>query len=208
MSLRSGIATACAFILAAIAVPAAAADEPTFEEIYSQTERFQDVKVALAEGYVPAPGEMCEAAGHMGMPEHLGAMGVHYFRPDLLGITAPPNPRVDGNGTHTDFRKPAILIYEPQKDGSLQLVAVENLVFQKAWKAAGHASPPTYAGTAFDPMVDDPKTPADEAHGFEPHYDLHVWLYRPNPNGVFAQFNPTVTCAYRPMQVAQQHAHH
>ena len=206
MSLRSGIATACAFVLAAIAVPALA-EEPSFEEIYAETERFQDVKAALAEGYVPAPGEMCEAAGHMGMPEHLGAMGVHYFRPDLLGITAPPNPRVDGNGTHTDFRKPAILIYEPQKDGSLQLVAVENLVFRKAWHATGATTPPSFKGKAFDLMVDDPKTAADEAHGFEPHYDLHVWLYRANPNGVFAQFNPKVTCEHRPMQVAHQPHH-
>jgi len=31
---------------------------------------------------------------------------------------------------------------------------------------------------------------------FEPHYDRHVWIYRDNPNGVFAQFNPNVTCNY------------
>ena len=68
----------------------------------------------------------------------LGAMGIHDFRPDLLGITAPPSPRVNGNGTHTDFRKPSILIYEPQSDGSLKLVAVENLVFRWAWAQAGH----------------------------------------------------------------------
>ena len=68
----------------------------------------------------------------------LGAMGVHYVRPDLLGITAPPSPRVDGNGTHTDFLKPGILIYEPQADGSMQLVAVENLVFNPAVTCAHH----------------------------------------------------------------------
>ena len=39
-------------------------------------------------------------------------------------------------------------------------------------------------------------TPADEAHMFEPHYDRHVWLYRDNPNGVFAQFNPKVSCEH------------
>ncbi len=39
-------------------------------------------------------------------------------------------------------------------------------------------------------MVDDPATPIDEAHNFEPHHDRHVWLYRENPNGVFAPFNP------------------
>jgi hypothetical protein len=52
---------------------------------------------------------MCETADMMGKPKTLGAMGIHYFRPDMLGITAPPNPRVDGVDTHTDFLKPAIL---------------------------------------------------------------------------------------------------
>jgi hypothetical protein len=30
---------------------------------------------------------------------------------------------------------------------------------------------------------------------FEPHYDRHIWLFRENPNGMFAQFNPAVSCA-------------
>ena len=59
-------------------------------------------------------------------------MGVH-FRPDLLGVEL--GARVDGNGTHVDFRQPSVLIYEPQ-DGSMQLVAVENLAFMASWKAA------------------------------------------------------------------------
>lgn len=131
----------------------------------------------------------------MGFPVELGAMGIHYFRPDLLGISAPPSPRVDGDGTHTDFLRPGILIYEPQQDGSLALVAVENLVFQKSWHAAGNARPPSFHGVEYDTMQDDPATEVDEAHMFEPHYDRHVWLYRENPNGVFAQFNPAVSCA-------------
>ena len=59
---------------------------------------------------------------------------------------------------------------------------------------------------AYDTMVDDPATPADEAHMFEPHYDRHVWIYRENPNGVFAQFNPVVTCAHH--RGAQSHTMH
>jgi len=132
----------------------------------------------------------------MGRPAELGAIGIHYFRPDLLGITAPPNPRVNGNGTHLDFLAPGILIYEPQADGSLQLVAVENLAFAAAWKAAGHSAPPSFHGVAYNFMENDPATPADEAHMFEPHYDRHVWIYRDNPNGVFAPFNPNVSCAH------------
>ena len=170
--------------------------EPSLKEVRAATERFRDVKVALAEGYIRDPGNMCDAAEMMGKPKELGVMGVHNFRPDLLGISGPPNPRVNGTGTHTDFNKPAILIYEPQADSSLQLVAVENLVFIKAWEAAGNSAPPTFQGVKYDTMVDDPKTEVDEAHMFEPHYDRHVWIYRDNPNGVFAQFNPNATCKW------------
>src|SRR5262245_25813903 len=170
--------------------------EPTLAEVRQATERFRDVKVALAEGYIRDPFDLCDTAAMMGRPASDGAMGIHYFRPDLLGITAPPSPRVTGSGTHTDFRTPSILIYEPQADGSLELVAVENLAFAAAWRAAGHTKPPTFHGVPYDSMVDDPNTPLDEAHMFDAHFDRHVWIYRENPRGVFAPFNPAVTCAY------------
>ena len=120
-----------------MALASPASGEPTLAEVRTATERFRNVNVALAEGYIRDPFDLCDTAEMMGKPAHLGAMGIHYFRPDLVGVSAPPNPRVDGNGTHTDFLKPSILIYEPQKDGSLELVAVENLVFLKAWEASG-----------------------------------------------------------------------
>lgn len=200
-------------IAAALAAAAPGPGEPTLDEVRAATDRFRDVEVALAEGYVRDPGNMCDTAPMMGRPKALGGMGIHFFRPDLLGITAPPNPRVDGKGTHTDFRKPSILIYEPRSDGSLELVAVENLVFKKAWHEAGNQGLPTFHGVEYDSMSDDPKTPIDEAHMFEPHYDRHVWLYRPNANGMFAQYNPTVTCQFhKPTVVAgkkgEEHSGH
>jgi hypothetical protein len=181
----------------ALSAPVASTEsrrEPTLDEVRTATARFKDVKVALAEGYVRDPMNICDTADMMGKPARLGAMGIHFFRPDLLGISGPPNPRVDGIGTHTDFNKPGILIYEPQADGSLRLVAVENLVFQKSWHAAGNLDLPTFHGVPYDNMKDDPATKIDEAHMFEPHYDRHVWIYRENPNGMFAQFNPNVSC--------------
>jgi hypothetical protein len=45
-------------------------------------------------------------------------------------------------------------------------------------------------------MVDDPATEVDEAHGFQPHYELHAWVFRENPNGPFEPFNPNVTCEH------------
>lgn len=194
MRLKIGAAVLAAVVSISAPANLVGEGEPSLAEVRKATERFQDVKVALAEGYIRDPMNICDSAEMMGRPASLGAMGIHFFRPDLLGISGPPNPRVDGNGTHTDFRKPAILIYEPQTDGSLKLVAVENLVFQKSWHAAGNKRPPSFQGVEYDTMQDDPATKVDEAHMFEPHYDRHVWIYRPNPNGVFAQFNPNVSC--------------
>ena len=193
---------AVAALAVSASAPASAPAEPDLAAVRAAAERYRDVNVALAAGYIPAPGSVCESAGAMGQSASAGAMGIHYFRPDLLGITAPPNPRVAGNGTHIDFLNPAILIYEPQADGSLELVAVENLVFEAAWRAAGHDAPPSFHGRPYEHMVDDPATAADEAHMFEPHYDRHVWLFRDNPSGVFAPFNPNVTCAHARQQTA------
>ncbi len=163
-----------------------------------------NVDVALAEGYIPDPSGMCVTAEMEGQPAEAGTMGIHFFRPDLLGITG-VEPRVNGTSTHTDFLKPAVLIYEPQEDGSLALVAVENLVFIKAWEAAGNTAPPSYQGVPYDRMADDPATEVDEAHMFEPHYDRHVWLYRENPNGVFAQYNRNATCKHHKQPAVHKH---
>lgn len=191
---------ACAFAAVAAAVPTAVAanpeTEPSLGSVRAATSRFQDVKVALAEGYVRDPDDVCVTADMVGLPASDGAMGVHYIRMDLLGITGPPNPRVNGVGTHTDFLKPGVLLYEPQADGSLVLVAVENLVFVESWNKAGNTRLPAYQNVAYNLMADNPATPVDEAHMFEPHYDRHVWLYRTNPRGIFTQFNPAVSCAH------------
>jgi hypothetical protein len=169
--------------------------EPTLDQVRAATERFRDVKVALAEGYVRDPMDHCVVAPDIGRPAADGAMGVHYIRMDLIGVSGPPNPRVSGTGTHTDFTKPAILLYEPQADGSLELVGVENLVFKSAWAAAGNMHPPAFQGVTWNSMEDDPTTPIDEGHMFTPHYDRHVWLYRENPKGIYEQFNASVSCA-------------
>lgn len=176
--------------------------EPDLAAVVAATERFKNVEVALAEGYLADP--LCETAAMMGRDPALGAMGVHVFHPELLGIAEGPGGRVTGTSVHTDFLRPSILIYEPQADGRLELVAVENLVFADAWAAAGHDRPPTFHGVPYDTMIDDPATAADEAHNFVPHHDRHVWLYRANPGGIFAPFNPMVTCEHH--RTPDQHA--
>lgn len=43
-------------------------------------------------------------------------------------------------------------------------------------------------------MWENPETEALEAHGFEPHCELHVWLLVDNASGTFVPFNPAREC--------------
>ncbi len=166
------------------------------EKVRIASQRFADVKVALAEGYVPAPPGECISAAHEGLPPEWGGMGIHYVNPKILKMKA-GGARVDGGSTHTDFMNPAILLYEPQADGSLVLVGIENLVFLNAWHAAGNSAPPTFAGRTWDTMADNSGTPNDEAHGFEPHHDQHVYFKKmANPADQLNPFSPNVTCKH------------
>ncbi|MDX1660453.1 MAG: hypothetical protein R3326_01570 [Gemmatimonadota bacterium] len=178
------------FVLPSLAF--AQSKEEDLATMRAVTEKYRDVEVAMADGYVPDPTGMCVTGAMAGDPE-LGDMGIHYFRPDLLGITemAPP---VDGSDAEIVWEKPELLVYVPDADGTMELVAIEYLVFESAWKAAGHEDPPAFHDQTFYRMADDPETEVDEAHAFTPHYELHVWTARENPAGMFAEFNPNVTC--------------
>ncbi len=79
------------------------------------------------------------------------------------------------------------------------------MVFEKAWKGAGNSRPPSLLGAEFAHMANDPATQMDEAHGFEPHYELHAWVFRENPNGTFEPFNPNVTCEHSAAAAHKQH---
>lgn len=166
-----------------------------FAAIRDATVRFRDPEAALAAGYIKDPADMCVTAEMEGYPAEDGGMGVHFFRPDLLAITE-TEPRVAGMGTHTDFAEPGVLVYAPGADGRLELVAVENLVFRAGWEAAGNTAPPTFNGIEYTYLENDPNTEIDEAHGFEPHYEMHLWLHRDNPLGVTKPFNPLVSCEH------------
>ncbi|MEO7602503.1 MAG: hypothetical protein ABIS39_04460 [Sphingomicrobium sp.] len=173
-----------------------ASREPTFDEVRAVAEKYRDVNVAKAEGFTT--DNKCVTAEMLGHPAAMGAMGLHYVRRDLLGLppaSSAKGARVRGSGTHTDFRQPAMLVYEPQADGSLQLVAVENLVFKDAWHAKT-AAPPTFHGRTYPLLEDNNATPLDEAHGWKPHYEQHLWVFRDNPNGIYSPFNPNVTCRH------------
>lgn len=101
----------------------------------------------------------------------LGGMGHHYLNPELASDLS------------VDPLKPELLLYAPAGNGKLKLVGVEYFVAN-----VGQEKPPTVFGHPFDgPM-------AGHEPGMPEHYDLHVWTWEANPNGIFAQFNPNVRC--------------
>ncbi|WP_369025489.1 hypothetical protein [Qipengyuania sp. RANM35] len=180
-------AALCSLLIASNAdagVPRTQPDQ-ALQELARQLEPFKDVEYAKSQGYVSSPG--CESH------PTLGAMGYHYSNPRLLGITGLVNGRVNGDGTYTGVNPPAVLLYVPDGHGGLKLAGIELLVFAEAWHAE-NKQPPMYRGREYNYMADNPATPQDEAHGFMPHYDLHIWLFQNNPSGLYAQWNPAVSC--------------
>ena len=203
-STNAALATIAAAACMSSAFPVAAQQvtpevAATMDEMREAFAKYQDVNVALAEGYIPDPTGHCATAVDFGLPLETGAMGVHYLHPELLQLTE--GDRVTGLATNTDPLTPAVLLYEPQADGTMEFLGVELLVFRDPWRAEGNQAPPVFAGIVpWDAMADDPATAdIDEAHGFVPHYDIHVWLFRDNPAGPLEMWNPTVTCEHHQM---------
>jgi len=68
-----GLSLVAVSAIAATRTPARnSATEPDLATVRKATDRFRDVKVALAEGYIRDPGNMCDAAEMMGKPKSSG----------------------------------------------------------------------------------------------------------------------------------------
>jgi hypothetical protein len=78
-----------------------------------------------------------------------------------------------------DPELPDALIYEPRTDGDPRLVGVEFAIPYALWT---QQQPPTFLGATFQRE--------DEFGAFA----LHAWVWRNNPEGLFAETNPTVSC--------------
>jgi hypothetical protein len=136
------------------------------ETVRQATAQFKDVKAAEAAGYALLHG--CVSG-----PQD-GAMGIHFANGGLVGDGA------------LDAPHPEALLYEP-KDGNLQLVAVEYVVIAEAWNAK-HQTPPVLMGQLFNYVG------APNRFGLPAFYELHVWAWKSNPSGIFADWNPGVSC--------------
>ncbi len=107
----------------------------------------------------------------------MGAMGIHYLNPD----------RLDGK---IRLRQPEALVYRFGNNGHLRLAALEYLVLRADWeKVHGKNAPrPQLFGHMFM------RTPAGNRFGLPEYYSLHAWLWKKNPAGRFAMWNPRVYC--------------
>jgi hypothetical protein len=103
-------------------------------------------------------------------------MGIHFVNGDLVG-----NPAVNAG-------KPEALVYAPQKNGRLQLAALEYVVIKDAWDAT-HSAPPSLFGRTFN------LTLSPNRFGLPSFYSLHAWIWKTNPAGMFVPWNPKVSCA-------------
>lgn len=163
-------------VLAARAADAAAVqmtDGSALASVRAATAKYHRAEVALASGYINT-GE-CVASP-------AGGMGIHFVNPGLMGSPAP-----NGDAAF-DPTQPEVLVYEPMKNGQLQLVAVEYLVWRAPWDAAHPNAAPAFLGETFASSF------GPAAHGLPDHYELHVWLWKHNENGMFAEWNPKVSC--------------
>ncbi len=131
------------------------------DKVRTATRKFKDVKAAEAAGYVNVNVGECVAS-----PE--GVMGYHFLKEDLLDL-------------ELSDESPEILVYAPEPDGSLKLVAVEYAVPIEPWDAQ---------------MEGVPSILGQDLHA-NPNlglYVLHGWVWEENPSGVFADWNPSLSC--------------
>jgi hypothetical protein len=173
---RGGTILALACLLGPAAVAGAdPALPPELEATRAALEKYRDPVAAIHDGYFSTLGCVHYAEG---------GMGVHFLNVGLIGPV--PDPLA-----------PQLLIYEPDADGVLHLVAAEWLIPL----ATGVAERPELFGQPFDgPMAGHVPLMPKELH----HYDLHVWLFKENPAGLFHVVNPDVICDGKPYALLEE----
>jgi hypothetical protein len=167
--------------------PAVPAVPPELEQVRSALDKYQDPVVAVHDGYFSTVACVTfpEAGAEGEVPYPAGGMGVHFLNVGLIGPTVDP-------------MRPQVLIYEPRGD-ELKLVAAEWFVPL----ATSVEERPQLFGQAFDgPMEGHHPVMPQLLH----HYDLHVWLWKENPEGLFSPTNPDLQCPQGPYTFAERAA--
>lgn len=147
-------------------------------QIQQATGAFKTTQAAEAAGYAQFM-DCTDEPGH-------GAMGIHFVNGDLVGDTI------------LDPSYPEAILFEPAEEDA-RLAAVEYIVFAEAWHAE-HTAPPMLMGQEFV-YVGSPNR-----YDLPPFYALHAWVWKNNPNGLFAEWNPDVVCPDHSISTHSSHA--
>ena len=139
-------------------------------DVRRATLKYHDVQAAVDAQYVKFPDLSGDCVAQPGQ----GAMGIHYLNGGLIDEVLDP-------------LQPEALMYQPTKSGKLELVGVEYIVFQAAWDAL-HPQPPVLFGHPFH-LVRSPNR-----YNVPAFYELHLWVWEHNRNGIFNDWNPQVRC--------------
>lgn len=124
-------------------------------QVRAATAKYHEVNEALLDDYVPVGGCVALPTGP--------AMGIHYVN----------FQKVDGE---ININEPEILVYAPDTDGELRLVAVEYMIP----KGLVTELPELYGRHFHEGPMDT--------------WTLHAWVWKNNPTGMFEDFNPKVSC--------------
>jgi hypothetical protein len=182
ISLLAGLAIALAAGVVATAKPAGDRSPALADQLAS---------ARLATGKYATNLGQAKADGYRIITRMIPDMGFHFMNPDVKGF---------------DVRRPPILVYE-RKGRAWQLAALEWVFPEKPAKpplpGARYGSFPAachYVDGTFVPQaLEDrcaPSSPETGAAFSFWHPDLvtmHVWLWYPNPSGLFSSLNPLVT---------------
>ena len=175
---RCAVLALAGLLAGGLGLSAARAGDPSqadIDALKKALEKYQDYKVAVRDLYLSTVGcvhyEGMKMEGHMDYAK--GGMGIHFVNVPSIGKPLDP-------------MKPNVLIYEPVGK-ELKLVAAEWL----APLTPDTKEKPTILGQPLQGPMEghEPLIP----QGFH-HYDIHVWLFKDNPLGMFAPTNPDVTC--------------
>lgn len=145
-------------------------------QVRKATAKFHRVDAAIAAGYelgwVNGSGVRI-LSGCISDPT-AGAMGYHYFNAKLMA------------DNDVNAQKPEALVYAPTPNGGLKLVAVEWVVRGPQSNPPGVSEPPSVLGMKMHILVPPPGPD---------FYLLHAWVWKHNPAGMFADWNPKVSCS-------------
>lgn len=155
-------------------------------QVRRATARYHDINVAIEEGFAVFGSGACTENEN-------GTEGIVYFN----------LARVQQQGVILE--EPELLLYVPNGDGNLRLVAVAYFnralfidirgIIPGVFPSRLNPLPPYFQEVSgYFTLFNQPPNGPIIAPGLPWFYGLHAWVWSPNPNGMYAVRNPRLNC--------------